>query len=219
MTERMSVDRRIAETRVVAILRGGNGLHLGAVADALVDAGVRCIEITSNTPGAAEGLAALRAWHGDTVAYGFGTVRTVADVEVAAAKGAGFVVAPNTDPEVGAAAREHGLGWYPGAFTPTEIERAWTLGATAVKVFPAASAGGPDYLRAVRAPLDDVPLLPTGGIGADTVREYLDAGAVAVGLGSPLIGDALRTGDVSDVRRRAHAALAAAAESGSAALS
>lgn len=210
MNGRLDVDPRIVESRVVAILRGDDGRHLLAVADALVEVGVCCIEVTANTPGAADGLAALRARHGESVVLGYGTARSVADVEVAARLGVGFVVAPNTVPEVGAAARSHGLGWFPGALTPTEIENAWSLGATAVKVFPAAQAGGPGYLRAVRAPLDDVPLLPTGGIGTDEVADYLTAGAVAVGLGSPLIGDALRTGDTSDVRRRAGAALDAA---------
>lgn len=210
MTGRLDIDPRIAESKVVAILRGGDGGHLLAVADALVESGVRCIEVTANTRGAVESLAALRARHGASVAFGYGTVRSVADVDVAARLGVGFVVAPNTAPDVGAAARSRGLGWFPGALTPTEIETAWSLGATAVKVFPAQQAGGPGYLRAVRAPLDDVPLVPTGGIDADEVADYVAAGAVAVGLGSPLIGDALRTGDTSDVRRRAGAALAAA---------
>lgn len=211
MIDRVDVDPQARRTGVVAILRGGTGEHVAAVAEALIGAGVRCIEITANTAGAAEALADLHRTHGDAVSLGYGTVRSVSDVQLAASLGARFVVAPNTSPEVGAAAAAHRLGWYPGAFTPTEIERAWSLGASAVKVFPASLAGGPEYLRAVRAPLDDIPLLPTGGVEIETIGAYLDAGAVAVGLGSPLIGDALRTGDVQPLGLRARAALDAAA--------
>jgi len=91
-----------------------------------------------------------------------------------------------------------------GAFTPTEIDQAWRLGATAVKLFPAAQAGGVDYVKAVRAPLPDVPLVPTGGVGPADVRPYLDAGAVAVAVAGPLLVNALR-GDLHGLAVRASA--------------
>jgi 2-dehydro-3-deoxyphosphogluconate aldolase/(4S)-4-hydroxy-2-oxoglutarate aldolase len=109
------------------------------------------------------------------------------------------------------AALRRGIASYPGALTPTEIHTAWSAGASAVKLFPAGSLG-PGHLKAVRAPLPDIPLVPTGGIGIDTVGSWLDAGAHAVGLGGPLIGDALAPdGDLSALALRARAVCAAAA--------
>lgn len=187
----------------VAILRGGTGEHVEAVVDTLVGAGVRAIELTTNTPRWREGTAWTARRFGDGVSVGVGTVLDPEQVDEAADLGASFVVSPHLDPAIGARAHERGLGWYPGAATPTEIVRAWRLGARAVKVFPAAQLGGPAYLRQVLAPLDFVDVVPTGGIGVDDAADYLAAGAVAVGLGSPLVGDALGTGDTVALRSRA----------------
>lgn len=201
----------LSSTGLVAILRGRSGERLDAVCDVLLDAGVRCLEITMNTPGALAAVRRLAEQRRDDVEVGVGTVRRPEEVDAAADAGASFVVAPGTDARVGAAAAQRGLGWYPGALTPTEIAHAWDLGATAVKVFPAASAGGPRYLKEVRAPLDDVLLLPTGGVAVQDVAAYLQAGAVAVGMGGPLVGDALDGGDEDGLRSRAADALAAVA--------
>lgn len=209
--ERLPIGPTLRQTRVVAILRAATGDHLRAVANTLVESGVRCLEITTTTPGCWEATARLRAEHDYDVEVGVGTVRAPEQVDAAAEHGASFIVAPNFDPAVGRRATERGLGWYPGALTPTEITKAWEAGATAVKVFPAASVGGPSYLRHVRAPLPDVPLLPTGGVNVAQARDYLAAGAVAVGLGSPLIGDALATGDVAPLAARARELMAALA--------
>lgn len=202
----------LRETGLVAILRSPVGTRLAAACDALLDAGVRCIEVTMNTPGALAVVRRLVTQDGTGAEVGVGTVRRPEDVDAAADAGATFVVAPNTDEAVGERAAQRGLGWFPGAFTPTEIGRAWDLGATAVKVFPAGSAGGPRYLREVRAPLDDVLLVPTGGVGVDDVPGYLQAGAVAVGMGSPLIGRALEDDEeLAQLGERARAALDAVA--------
>jgi 2-dehydro-3-deoxyphosphogluconate aldolase / (4S)-4-hydroxy-2-oxoglutarate aldolase len=199
-------------TGLVAILRGRSGERLAAACDALLGAGVRCLEVTMNTPGALAVVSRLAGDARESVEVGVGTVRRAEDVDAAADAGATFVVAPNTDAAVGARAAQRGLGWYPGAFTPTEIAAAWDLGATAVKVFPAGSAGGPRYLREVRAPLDDIPLVPTGGVSVDDVPGYLQAGALAVGMGGPLLGRALEDDeDLGRLGERARAALAAVA--------
>jgi len=213
----MTADRRepgpvLRETGLVAILRGRSGQRLLAACESLLESGVRCLEITMNTPGALSVVRRLAGEGAPGVEVGVGTVRRPEEVDAAADAGATFVVAPNTSPAVGERAAERGLGWFPGALTPTEIERAWDLGASAVKVFPAGSAGGPRYLREVRAPLDDILLVPTGGVAVDDVPGYLQAGAVAVGMGGPLIGRALD--DDEDLRRlgdRAGAALDAVA--------
>jgi len=197
---------------LVAILRARSGDRLAAACEVLLGAGVRCLEVTMNTPGALEVVGRLVAEAGEDTEIGVGTVRRPEDVDRAADAGAVFVVAPNTDEAVGRRAAERGLAWYPGALTPTEIARAWDLGASAVKVFPAGSAGGPRYLREVRGPLDDVPLVPTGGVGVEDVPGYLQAGAVAVGMGGPLLGRALEDdASLTGLGDRARAALAAVA--------
>ena len=187
----------------VAILRGGTGEHVEDVVRTLVDAGVTAIEITTNTPRWREGIAWAAERYGTAASIGVGTVLDPRQVDEAAAAGASFAVSPHTDVAVGERAHERGLGWYPGAATATEIVRAWQAGARAVKVFPAAQLGGPAFLRQVLAPLDFVDVVPTGGIGVDDAADYLAAGAVAVGLGSPLVGDALVSGDLDGLRDRA----------------
>jgi 2-dehydro-3-deoxyphosphogluconate aldolase / (4S)-4-hydroxy-2-oxoglutarate aldolase len=116
---------------------------------------------------------------------------------------------PSVVPEVIEAATRRGIASYPGAFTPTEIHAAWSVGASAVKLFPA-GALGLGYLRAVRAPMPNIPLVPTGGVEVEAVGAWLDAGAVAVALGNPLIGDALTPdGDLDALAERARAVCAA----------
>jgi 2-dehydro-3-deoxyphosphogluconate aldolase/(4S)-4-hydroxy-2-oxoglutarate aldolase len=186
---------------VVAIVRGRRAEHLDAVLDVLVEAGIRSLEITLNTPGALEGIRRAIARFGTETTVGAGTVRTVADVEDAVAAGARFLVSPHTDPALTARARELGVAYLPGAFTATEIVSAWNAGAAAVKLFPA-RLGGPRYLRDLREPLPDVPIVPTGGVSADNVAEWFAAGAVAVGVGGTLLGDALDGGDLSALAER-----------------
>jgi 2-dehydro-3-deoxyphosphogluconate aldolase / (4S)-4-hydroxy-2-oxoglutarate aldolase len=209
---RRAIGDALLATRVVPILRGKKtGDHVPAVIDTLVASGIRCLEITTNTPGAFGAVAAARQRHGAGVELGVGTVLTADQVAAAAAAGATFVVSPHTDPAVGAAAAEHGLAWYPGALTPTEVLAAWGYGATAVKLFPA-SLGGPKYLRELLGPIDGVPILPTGGVTLVSVPDYLAAGAVAVGMGGPLLGDALDGGDLRELAARAVAVLNVIAE-------
>lgn len=213
---RPSPGAELVRTGVVAILRAADGGPLVEVVDVLVQAGVTCLEVTMNTPGAVDAVAAAREKYGDGVEVGVGTVRTPEQVATAAAAGAQFAVSPGTSPAVAEAVHAAGLRWYPGAFTATEAETAWALGAAAVKLFPA-SLGGPGYLRELRAPLDDVPFVPTGGVALDQVGAYLAAGAVAVGMGSPLLGDALRGGPLAELSARAERVLATVADARSAA--
>jgi 2-dehydro-3-deoxyphosphogluconate aldolase/(4S)-4-hydroxy-2-oxoglutarate aldolase len=142
----------------------------------------------------------------DGIDLGMGTVLTADEVDRAVDAGARFVVSPSVVPAVIEAATRRGIASYPGAFTPTEIHTVWS----AVKLFPG-GALGPGYLKAVRAPLTDIPLVPTGGVDIEAVGAWLDAGAVAVGLGSPLIGNALAAdGDLHALAERARAVCAAA---------
>jgi 2-dehydro-3-deoxyphosphogluconate aldolase/(4S)-4-hydroxy-2-oxoglutarate aldolase len=201
----------LSATRVIAILRAGDSSRAEAVADTLVEGGIRCLELTMTTPGALEVVERLAARLPADVEVGMGTVLTAGEVDRAVAAGARFVVSPSVAPAVINAASRHGIASYPGALTPTEIHSAWTAGASAVKLFPAGSLG-PGYLTAVRAPLPDIPVVPTGGIDITAVPAWLDAGAGAVGMGGPLIGDALGpAGDLAALAGRVAAVRAAVA--------
>ncbi|HEY8370707.1 MAG TPA: bifunctional 4-hydroxy-2-oxoglutarate aldolase/2-dehydro-3-deoxy-phosphogluconate aldolase [Thermodesulfobacteriota bacterium] len=200
----------IRETGVVAIVRHVPADRIGPLARALQAGGVRAIEVTLNTEGALEAIARLAAERPADVAIGAGTVMTAGEVASAVGAGATFIVCPHTDDEVIAAARERGVPVIPGAYTPSEIVRAWRAGAAMVKLFPA-SNGGPKYLREVRAPLADIPIVPTGGVGLDTAADFVRAGAVAIGLGSALTPrDRIAAGDwqaITDLAARFVAAV------------
>lgn len=207
----VSLIEHLTAHRLVAILRGGAGTQPGllvAAIDTLVDAGVRALEVTLPTPGALAAIREASRRYGDEVWVGAGTVLTADEVGQAASAGARFVVSPDTNAGVLAAAHDHGMGSLPGAATPTEILSAYRLGATAVKVFPARSLGGAEFVRDVLAPLPNVPLIAVGGVTLDSVEDYLAAGAVALGIGSPLIGDALAGGSLDALGERARALVA-----------
>ncbi|MET7686780.1 bifunctional 4-hydroxy-2-oxoglutarate aldolase/2-dehydro-3-deoxy-phosphogluconate aldolase [Streptomyces sp. NPDC005483] len=186
MTERPALTPQLGRTRVMAILRSADASGLPAVARALASGGVTCLEITLTTAGALDALAAVRAELGPDVAVGAGTVITGDQARDALAAGAEFLVAPVVDTAVVRDAADRGIPCYPGAWTPSEVSQAWQSGAAAVKLFPAGT-GGPAHLRQLRAPLPDIPLVAVGGVTIDQAREYLDAGACAVGIGSPLL--------------------------------
>jgi 2-dehydro-3-deoxyphosphogluconate aldolase / (4S)-4-hydroxy-2-oxoglutarate aldolase len=208
VTEHLPITPQLADTGIVAILRADRDEHLPAVAQTLAEAGIRCLELTMTTPGALDALQKLRPLMSADVALGMGSVIDGAQAATVLAAGADFVVSPGVCPTVARAAVAAGVSCYPGAFTATEILTAWELGVSAVKLFPA-SGGGPRLVRDLRGPLPQIPLIPTGGVAIEQIGEYLSAGAAAVGLGGPLIGDALDGGSLDALRDRAGAALAA----------
>jgi 2-dehydro-3-deoxyphosphogluconate aldolase/(4S)-4-hydroxy-2-oxoglutarate aldolase len=202
-----SVMEAIAAAGIVAVLRASDAGRFERVAEVLVEAGVTCVEFTLTARGAVEALRRFAARMPAGVTLGAGTVLEPEIADAAIDAGASYLVSPTVGLDVIERARRRGVAALPGAFTPTEILRAWRAGADAVKLFPA-SVGGPAYLRAVKAPLPEVPLVPTGGVGLEEIGRYLDAGALAVGLGGPLVGDAGEGGDLGALRRRADAAVA-----------
>jgi 2-dehydro-3-deoxyphosphogluconate aldolase/(4S)-4-hydroxy-2-oxoglutarate aldolase len=208
---RPPITPQLADTGIVAILRADREEHLLAATHTLAEAGIRCLELTMTTPGALEALRRLRSQLGSELALGMGSVIDVDQFAAALDAGAEFVVSPGVCPSVTQAAVAAGVSCYPGAFTASEILTAWELGASAVKLFPAGT-GGPRYLRDLRGPLPQIPLVPTGGVAIEQIGDYLAAGAAAVGLGGPLIGDALDGGPLEGLRDRARAALAAVRE-------
>jgi 2-dehydro-3-deoxyphosphogluconate aldolase/(4S)-4-hydroxy-2-oxoglutarate aldolase len=170
---------------VVGILRGFGAAEVEPLVRAVVEGGLRNIEITMNSPGAEDLIRLVREVVGPGVNVGAGTVVTMSALKGALRSGAGFIVTPALLPEIVRACVERKIPVFPGAMTPTEILQAWHLGATMVKVFPADRLG-PEYIRAVRAPFPEIPLMPTGGITVETLREFKRAGAAAFGVGGPL---------------------------------
>jgi len=194
----------LLRTRVVAVLRGNDAGRVVRAGVVLHDAGITCLEITFTTPGAAAAISELRGLLPDTAQLGAGTVLDAHQAADALAAGATFLISPAPCPDVVEAGVRRGVPVLPGAFTPGEVLGAWRSGASAVKIFPAAT-GGPGHLRDLRAPFPDIPLIPTGGITVADVPAYLGAGAVAVGLGSALTGklDGQEAEDVLRDRARA----------------
>jgi len=188
--------------RVIAIVRAENPRWLPDVVSTLLRAGVRTIEFPLTTPRALGILETLSSRHGTDAVLGVGTVLDAQAAEESVAAGAAFLVSPALSIEVLEVGRRNGVPVLPGAFTPTELTTCWQHGAPAVKLFPA-SLGGPAYIRAVRAPLPHIPIVPTGGVSLDQVAAYLEEGAAAVGIGSPLIGDAAAGGSLAALFDRA----------------
>jgi len=193
---------RIREGGVIAILRGVAPDAAVDVADAVVDGGVTALEVTADTPDVAETIGAL-ADRFDDVLVGAGTVLDAETARAVQLAGAEFLVTPTVDAGVIETANRYGTPVAAGAFTPTEAVEAHEAGADFVKVFPA-KTGGPEHVAALGGPLPQIPLVPTGGVGPANAGEYVDAGAVAVGVGSAIVDDdAVASGEYATVAENA----------------
>jgi 2-dehydro-3-deoxyphosphogluconate aldolase/(4S)-4-hydroxy-2-oxoglutarate aldolase len=203
-----SIDRLIAGG-VVAIVRLDSGEGLAQVAAALIEGGVTALEFTFTTPGAQPALAAAAQTYGDRLLIGAGTVLDAETARTAILAGAAFIVSPVTDLATISLCRRYGRVCLPGAFTPTEMLRAYEAGADLIKLFPATTVG-PRYIRDVLAPLPMLRIVPTGGISAENAGDFIKAGAVAVALGSSLVdGQTVRAGRFDLITERARQAVAA----------
>ena len=193
----------IAKHKLVAIVRLDDLSNARYITDALIEGGIRAIEFTLTNPEAAATIAAMRQFVDESVAIGAGSVITAEQVWAVADAGAQFVVSPVWKRAVNAACHEADLPFMPGAFTPSEIQQAWEWGASAVKVFPANHLG-PRYFKDVLAPLPHLRLMPTGGVTIDNLRDWLDHGAFALGVGSSLINnEAVADQDWEHLKRNA----------------
>jgi 2-dehydro-3-deoxyphosphogluconate aldolase/(4S)-4-hydroxy-2-oxoglutarate aldolase len=202
-----AVTAAVVRSGIVAVLRAPTADAFAAVADVLVGAGITALEVTLTSRGALDALAGLRRQLPSSVAVGVGTVLTADEAKAAVDAGAEFLVSPVVDPGLVSAS---GVPFYPGTLTPTEIFAAYRAGAPLVKLFPAAGLGT-DYLRNVHGPLPDVKIMPTGGVKIEDIADWLLAGASAVGLGGPLIGDAASGGSLVALAARARHAVSAVA--------
>ncbi|WP_213456361.1 bifunctional 4-hydroxy-2-oxoglutarate aldolase/2-dehydro-3-deoxy-phosphogluconate aldolase [Rhizomonospora bruguierae] len=203
----MDLLTQLRRHRLLAVVRGADPAAALASIHVLADEGIPLAEVSLTGTDALAVVSRARAELGDRIILGVGTVVSAADAQAAANAGAAYLVTPCVS--AGAAeAANLGLPVVVGALTPTEVATAVDLGAAAVKLFPA-ELGGPAYLRALRAPFPKVPFVPFGGVHAAAARTYLEGGAVAVGVGSPLLGDAPDGGGLDELRARARGLLAA----------
>jgi 2-dehydro-3-deoxyphosphogluconate aldolase/(4S)-4-hydroxy-2-oxoglutarate aldolase len=202
----------LRQRRLLAIVRGDDPDAVVRCVDVLVSEGVPLVEISLTGKGSLSAIEQVAREFGDDVYLGAGTVLTADLADRAAAAGARYAVTPALGPGVDRSI-ELGLPVLAGVLTPTEVAQARLAGAAAAKLFPASTLGA-GYLRALRAPFPDVPFLPVGGIGIDEARDFLDAGAIGVGVGTPLLGDAPSGGDLDRLRQRTRELRAAIDEVG-----
>ncbi|MFC7279131.1 bifunctional 4-hydroxy-2-oxoglutarate aldolase/2-dehydro-3-deoxy-phosphogluconate aldolase [Paractinoplanes rhizophilus] len=201
------VTAAVIRSGIVAILRASTADSFAAVADVLVGAGITALEITLTSHGALEAIAGLRRQLPGSVAIGAGTVLTADEAKAAVDAGAAFLVSPVLDVDLVASSP---VPFFPGTSTPTEMYAAYRAGAPIVKLFPAGGLG-PTFLRDVRGPLPQISVMPTGGIKIEDIADWLFAGAKAVGVGGPLIGDAASGGNMKALAARARHAVSAVA--------
>lgn len=176
----------LAREKIVAIIRGISAESGDATAKALADGGIVFLEVTLNTDGALGMISRFRENYEGRLRIGAGTVLDLGQAKEAVAAGAEYIISPNLDEEVIYYGVEQGVQVWPGTMTPTEIVRAYKAGASAVKVFPMGSLGI-NYLKEIRAPLNHIPMVATGGVNLQNINSVLDAGAIAVGLGGNLV--------------------------------
>lgn len=176
---------RILQCGIVAVIRSERGDTLSDVAGALLAGGVSAIEVTFTVPKAHHVLEQVAASLGDRIVLGAGTILDAETARMAILSGAKFLVSPHVDEGVIEMGRRYSIPVMPGALTPTEVVRAWQAGADVVKIFPS-ELTGPKYLKALRGPLPQVQLMPTGGITLENAAEFLKCGACALGVGGQL---------------------------------
>jgi 2-dehydro-3-deoxyphosphogluconate aldolase/(4S)-4-hydroxy-2-oxoglutarate aldolase len=197
--------QRIRSTAIFAVIRADSSKQLIDVARALREGGCDLIEVTMTTPNALAVIEKTVAELGDKVLVGAGSVLDGETARAAMLSGAEYVVSPITNYGMIEMAHRYDKVAIPGAYTPTEALNAHTAGVDFVKIFPA-DVGGADYIKAIKAPLPQIPLVPTGGVDLDTIEAFFKAGADAVGVGSALVKkDALKKGDMEEIKRTAAA--------------
>jgi len=184
---RAEVCKRIETVGIVPVIRAPSPELALLACEAILAGGISVFEVTINVPDATAVIRALcRSIEGRAL-IGAGTVLDAADARACIEAGAEFIVSPGFDPATIAAAHDAGVAAMPGALTPTEVIAAWKAGADVVKIFPASAMGGASYLKALKGPLPQVKLMPTGGVNVSTAKDFLAAGAVALGVGSELV--------------------------------
>jgi 2-dehydro-3-deoxyphosphogluconate aldolase / (4S)-4-hydroxy-2-oxoglutarate aldolase len=193
--DKTSVRDRIVEIGIIPVVRASSRAEALLAAGAVSEGGIPIVEITMTVPGAVEVIRELAKMNASNVLIGAGTVLDVEMAQRCRDAGAQFLVSPGLNlPTVEFAVREKIL-MMAGALTPTEIITAWKAGSDFVKVFPCGQVGGAKYIKALKGPLPQIPLVPTGGVNLTTVAEFLEAGAAALGVGGELVqAEAVKAG-------------------------
>jgi 2-dehydro-3-deoxyphosphogluconate aldolase / (4S)-4-hydroxy-2-oxoglutarate aldolase len=194
---------RVCNEQIIGVVREDTLVAAEAVADAYARNGIRILEITFTTPDALDLMRSVSERFGQQITVAAGTVRSSNDAAQARRAGAQIIVSPHTDVRIIEYANENDLLCVAGAGTATEVLRAWEAGCDIVKIYPAQSLGGPDYIRTIRQPIRDVPMLAGGPVPLDMIDSYLDVGCVAVNLGGSLaVPDLVRSQQWEEIGRR-----------------
>jgi 2-dehydro-3-deoxyphosphogluconate aldolase/(4S)-4-hydroxy-2-oxoglutarate aldolase len=191
---------RIRATRIIPVVRAPSAEDALAAVEAMRAGGIDIVELTMTVPSAIRVIEKVVERHGDAIVVGAGTVLDAETARTCILAGAMFIVSPIIDAPTIRVCRTYGIPVMPGGLTPTEVVRAWRAGADMVKVFPCGAVGGASYIKALRAPLPQIELVPTGGVTVATVGDFIAAGACAVGAGADLV-------DIARLRRGDHAGL------------
>ena len=184
---RAEVIKQIKDTGVIPVVRASSADEAMRAIDAIREGGISILEITMTVPGAVALIEQVSKLYGDVATVGAGTVLDPETATACISAGAKFVVSPALNLDTIACCRRHDVAVMPGALTPTEVVQAWNAGADFVKVFPAGAVGGPSYLKALKAPLPQIELVPTGGVSLKTAADFIKAGAAALGVGADLV--------------------------------
>ena len=194
----------IREVGLVPVIRAESPEAAGRAIDAIRAGGVPILEITMTVPGAVGLIEEMARKYGKDAVVGAGTVLDPETARACILAGAQFVVSPSLNLETIACCRRYGVAVLPGALTPTEVVAAWQAGADMVKVFPAGALGGASYIKALKAPLPQIDLVPTGGVSLKTAADFIKAGATALGVGADLVDtQALASGQAGEITRKA----------------
>ena len=198
------VIKQIRDIGVIPVVRATTADEAMRAIDAIREGGISVLEITMTVPGAVKLIEEVAKRYGTDALVGAGTVLDPETAEACISSGAQFVVSPALNIETIACCRRLGIAVMPGALTPTEVVQAWNAGADFVKVFPAGAVGGPSYLKALKAPLPQIELVPTGGVSLNTAADFIRAGAAALGIGADLCDiNAIREGQSALITERA----------------
>ena len=196
--------KQIRDTGVIPVVRATTADEAMRAIDAIREGGISVLEITMTVPGAVGVIEQVAARFGNDALVGAGTVLDAEAAKACIAAGAQFIVSPALNMETIAYCREQDVAVMPGALTPTEVVQAWNAGADFVKVFPAGAVGGASYLKALKAPLPQIELVPTGGVSLKTAADFIKAGAAALGVGADLVDiKAIREGQSGIITERA----------------
>ncbi len=194
------VRQKILEIGIVPVVRASSGQQAIAAAEAVCAGGIPIVELTMTVPGAVDVIAQLAKTIGGDVLIGAGTVLDAQTAQRCLDAGAQFLVSPGTDVPTIQLAKQKSVLIMAGALTPTEVITAWKAGSDLVKIFPCGTVGGAKYIKALKAPLPQVPMVPTGGVNLETAADFLRAGASALGIGGELISAAaLKSGNLQSI--------------------